>query len=70
MVPRVAVASAWFPCKKVGVTVLGLDVPHAHIHLAPLQSEMDMDFGKKKLQLEAAEMQDIADRIFAAFSQQ
>ena len=59
-----------FPCKKVGLTVLGLDVPHAHIHLAPLQSEMDMDFGKKKLQLEAAEMQDIADRIFAAFSQE
>ena len=59
-----------FPCKKVGLTVLGLDVPHAHIHLAPLQSEMDMDFGKKKLQLEAAEMQDIAARIFAAFSQE
>lgn len=59
-----------FPCKKVGITVLGLDVPHAHIHLAPLQSEMDMDFGKKKLQLEASEMQDIAARIFEAFSQQ
>lgn len=59
-----------FPCKKVGITVLGLDVPHAHIHLAPLQSEMDMDFGKKKLQLEASEMQDISARIFAAFSQQ
>ena len=57
-----------FPCRKVGVTVLGLDVPHAHIHLAPLQSEVDMDFGKKKLQLPAEEMQDIADKIFAAFS--
>lgn len=57
-----------FPCKKVGVTVLGLDVPHAHVHLAPLQSEIDMDFGKKKLQLPAEEMQDIADKIFAAFS--
>ena len=59
-----------FPCKKVGLTVLGLDVPHAHIHLAPLQSEIDMDFGKKKLQLEAAEMQDIAARILTAFEQE
>lgn len=59
-----------FPCKKVGLTVLGLDVPHAHVHLAPLQSEIDMDFGKKKLQLEAAEMQDIAARILTAFEQE
>lgn len=59
-----------FPCKKVGLTVLGLDVPHAHIHLAPLQSEIDMDFGKKKLQLEATEMQDIAARILTAFEQE
>ena len=59
-----------FPCKKVGLTVLGLDVPHAHVHLAPLQSEIDMDFGKKKLQLEATEMQDIAARIPTAFEQE
>ena len=57
-----------FPCKKVGMTVLGLEVNHAHIHLAPLQSEIDMDFGKKKLQLPAEEMQDIADRILKAFN--
>lgn len=56
-----------FPCKKVGLTVLGLDVPHAHIHLAPLQSEIDMDFGKKKLNVEPSEMQDIAARIMRAF---
>lgn len=56
-----------FPCKKVGLTVLGLDVPHAHIHLAPLQSEIDMDFGKKKLKVEPSEMQDIAARIMRAF---
>ena len=58
-----------FPCKKVGLTVLGLDVPHAHIHLAPLQSEIDMDFGKKKLKVEPSEMQDIAARIMSAFEQ-
>jgi histidine triad (HIT) family protein len=50
------------------MTVLGLEVNHAHIHLAPLQSEIDMDFGKKKLQLPAEEMQDIADRILKAFN--
>ena len=59
-----------FPCKKVGVAVMGLDVNHAHIHLAPLQSEVDMDFGKKKLQLPAGEMQHIAENIFAAFEAQ
>lgn len=36
-----------FPCKKVGMAVLGLEVPHAHIHLIPLQNEGDMDFKKK-----------------------
>ena len=56
-----------FPCKKVGLTVLGLDVPHAHVHLAPLQSEIDMDFGKKKLKVEPSEIQDIAARIMRAF---
>ncbi len=36
------------PCKRVAVAVLGLEVPHAHIHLVPIQSESDMDFRKKK----------------------
>lgn len=56
-----------FPCKKVGVAVMGLDVPHAHVHLAPLQNEVDMDFGKKKLQLQAEEMMQIASQILQAF---
>ncbi len=55
------------PCKKVGQAVLGLEVPHAHIHLIPLNAEKDMNFGQPKLQLSADEMQDIADRIFAAY---
>lgn len=55
------------PCTKVGVAVLGLEVPHAHIHLIPLQSEGDMDFRKEKLQLPKEEMQAIADQIYAAF---
>ena len=56
-----------FPCKKVAQVVLGLEVPHAHIHLIPLQSEGDMDFRKEKLHLQPEEMQAVADKIYAAF---
>ncbi len=56
-----------FPCRKVGMAVLGLEVNHAHIHLVPLQSEGDMDFRKEKLQLPAGTMQQTADKVLAAF---
>lgn len=59
-----------FPCRKVGMAVLGLEVPHAHIHLIPLQSEGDMDFRSEKLRLPAEEMQETADRIREAFERQ
>ena len=66
---RVAVAiKKAFPCKKVAQVVLGLEVPHAHIHLIPMNSEGDVDFRKEKLQLAQEEMQQIAGKIFAAFS--
>lgn len=55
------------PCVKVGEAVLGLEVPHAHIHLIPMQSEKDMLFSNPKLQLPAEEMQSVADAIRAAF---
>ena len=55
-------------CKRVGVAVLGLEVPHAHIHLVPLNSESDIDFKKLKLQLSAEEFKDIADRISNNFN--
>lgn len=55
-----------FPCHKVGMAVLGLEVNHAHIHLVPLQSEGDMDFRKEKLQLSPEVMQQTADKILAA----
>ena len=58
------------PCVKVGEAVLGLEVPHAHIHLIPMQSERDMLFSNPKLQLPQEEMQATADAIFAAFKQQ
>lgn len=53
------------PCRKVGMAVLGLEVPHAHIHLIPMQSEADMDFRKEKLSLPAARMAEIAGAIAA-----
>ncbi len=56
-----------FPCKKVAQVVLGLEVPHAHIHLIPMNSEGDVDFRKEKLHLHNEEMQQIADKIYAAF---
>lgn len=55
------------PCVKVAEVVLGLEVPHAHIHLIPMQSEADVDFRREKLQLTAEEMQATADAIYAAF---
>ena len=65
---KVAVAlKAAIPCKRVGVAVLGMEVPHTHIHLVPLQTEGDLDFRKAKLQLEAPEMKAIADAIFAEY---
>ena len=56
-----------FPCKKVGMTVLGLEVPHAHIHLVPLHSEGDMNFAKPKLQLSPEQFSSIAEKISAEF---
>lgn len=56
-----------FPCVKVGQAVLGLEVPHAHIHLIPMQSEKDMLFSNPKLKLESDEFKAIADKIYAEF---
>ena len=55
------------PCKRVGVAVLGLEVPHTHIHLVPLQSEADMDFKKSKLELPSDEMAAIAASILKEY---
>ena len=53
------------PCRKVGVTVLGLEVPHAHIHLVPLQKEGDMDFKNKISDPDPARMKEICEAIAA-----
>lgn len=53
------------PCQRIGVTVIGLEVPHAHIHLIPLRTMHDMDFRKPKLKLSAEEFSRLAELISA-----
>lgn len=56
-----------FPCRKVGIAVMGLEVPHAHIHLIPLQNERDMFFSRSKLELSPEEFNAIAETIRGEF---
>jgi histidine triad (HIT) family protein len=51
------------PCKKISVAIVGLEVPHAHIHLIPINAVSDMDFGKAKLNLSQEELMEIAEKI-------
>ena len=55
-----------FPCPKVGMAVIGLEVPHAHIHLIPLDKVADINFEQPKLQLDSAALAQIAERIAKA----
>lgn len=65
---RVAVAiKKAFPCIKVGMAVLGLEVPHAHIHLVPMNSEKDMLFSNPKLKLSDGEFKEISEKIYSEF---
>jgi len=65
---KVAVAlKAAVPCKRVGVAVLGMEVPHTHIHLVPLQSEADMDFRKKRPEVSDERKAEIAKAILAEY---
>jgi histidine triad (HIT) family protein len=56
------------PCQRVGTIVLGLEVPHAHIHLVPLQTEGDINFSRPKLKLSGDEFREIAAKISKAFA--
>lgn len=56
-----------FPCRKVGEAVIGLEVPHAHIHLIPMQKESDMLFSNPKLKLSDEEFKAIAESIHKAW---
>ena len=65
---KVAVAlKAAVPCKRVGVAVLGMEVPHTHIHLVPLQTEGDLDFRKKRPEISKERMAEIAESILAEY---
>ena len=65
---NVAVAlKAAVPCKRVGVAVLGMEVPHTHIHLVPLQTEGDLDFRKKRPEISKERMAEIAESILAEY---
>lgn len=55
------------PCKRVGVAVLGMEVPHTHIHLVPLQTEADLDFRKQRPQVSDSQMASIAASILAEY---
>jgi len=65
---RVAKAiEAVMPCERIGVTVIGLEVPHAHIHLIPIFTLSDMNFKKPKLTLAKEQFESVAEKIRAAF---
>lgn len=51
------------PCDRVGVAVIGLEVPHAHVHLIPIDAMSDMDFARPKLKLSQEQLAAIAERI-------
>ena len=55
-------------CKRIGITVIGLEVPHAHVHLIPINSIYDMDFKQPKLTFTQDEFKELADQIKTAFA--
>ena len=57
------------PCERIGVSVVGLEVPHAHVHLIPINKVSDMSFERTPLDLSSEELADLAGRIFREFSQ-
>ncbi len=51
------------PCQRIGITIIGLEVPHAHVHLVPMNSANDVNFTQPKIKVEPAEMEEIAGKI-------
>ncbi len=65
---KVAIAmKAAIPCKRIGVAVLGMEVPHTHIHLVPLQSEADLDFRKARPEVSDSRKAELAAAILAEY---
>jgi histidine triad (HIT) family protein len=61
------VLKAAMPCKRIGVAVIGLEVPHAHIHLVPMNSADDLNFTRPKLSPSTEELKHVAEKIRAKF---
>lgn len=57
-----------FPCDRIGVTVIGLEVPHAHIHLIPISGMQDMNFANPKLELSKSEFEEIQQKLIDKFA--
>lgn len=58
------------PCQRIGLAVLGMEVPHAHIHLVPINTVYDIDFKKPKLQLSKERFEELSEKIGKAFAEQ
>lgn len=63
-----AIESA-FPCDRCGISVVGLEVPHAHLHLVPIRSADDLNFTRKKLSLTPEQLRGVQDKIIAALAE-
>src|SRR5258705_8014073 len=57
------------PCKRIGITVIGLEVPHAHVHLIPINNVSDMNFARPKLSFKPEELKETAEIISKAYSE-
>ena len=66
--PIAAAMEKVFSCDRVGLSVVGLEVPHAHLHLVPINSADDLNFNRKKLKLTNEEFEKIRDRIIEAMA--
>ncbi len=57
-----------FPCNRCGISVMGLEVPHAHLHLVPINNADDLNFTRAKLKLSAVELKEVQEKIIASIS--
>lgn len=57
------------PCKRIALSVIGLEIPHAHVHLIPINTMHDCNFANEKLKLSKEDFEEIADKISGAFEQ-
>lgn len=58
-----------FRCNRCGISVIGIEVPHAHVHLIPINSANDLNFTRGKLSMSKAELQEVQDKILAVLNQ-